>query len=86
MNKKRIKVRQLLVEGAETIVFETTDEFFAHFGYNKHQRTQRWLDRGWFSPKNTDDLYEIWRDDIDETIERLERQLLMLKARRGTNE
>lgn len=84
MPKKPIKVKQLLVENPEELTFESTDDFFRHFGYVGNQSTANaMLERGWFSPKNTQDLYQVWRDgDIEERIAELEYKLSVLRKRK----
>lgn len=84
MPKKPIKVKQLLVVNPKEFYFESTSDFFKHFGYIGNQSTSdRIMERGWFSPKNTQDLYQVWRDgDIEEKIEELELQLARLRKRR----
>ena len=81
---KTIYAKQLLIESPEILKFNTSQEFFEYFGYAVDSRAalNRSLDKGWFSPKNNDDLYEVWRDvDTDDEISDLEHKLEKLRNR-----
>ena len=80
MNKKGIIIRKLGT--SDEIEFDTQMSLLKHFGLSPTYSIFRWIERGWFSPKNTDDCYEIWREpEVTEAkLRELEEQLRRVKG------